>query len=183
MKNLVEKQISREKIFKGNVLEVVRDTVELPNGKPATREMCLHLGAVAVIPILPDGRVVMERQYRYPIERVVLEIPAGKLDYKGEDPLAAAHRELREETGAIAGKMTPLGELVASPALISERIQLYLAEELTFGERELDEDEFLEVEYIPLSELVEMVMRGEICDGKTQIAVLKADKILRERKQ
>ena len=79
--------------------------------------------------------------------------------------------------------MTPLGELVASPALISERIQLYLAEELTFGERELDEDEFLEVEYIPLSELVEMVMRGEICDGKTQIAVLKADKILRERKQ
>lgn len=182
MKNLVEKQISRENIFKGKVLEVVCDTVELPNGKSATREMCLHLGAVAVIPLLDDGRVVMERQYRYPIGRVVLEIPAGKLDYKGEDPLEAAHRELREETGAIAGKMTYLGELIASPALISEKIQLYLAEDLKFGETELDEDEFLEVELIPLDELVNMVMRGEIADGKTQIAILKAH-MLKANKQ
>ena len=149
MRSLEEKQISREEIFNGRVLHVVKDTVELPNGKQATREMCLHLGAVAIIPITDDGRVVMERQYRYPIGRVFLEIPAGKLDYAGEDPLEAAKRELREETGAVAEKITHLGELVASPALISEKIHLYLAEGLTFGERELDEDEFLDVELIP----------------------------------
>lgn len=174
MRSLEEKQISREEIFNGRVLHVVKDTVELPNGKQATREMCLHLGAVAIIPITDDGRVVMERQYRYPIGRVFLEIPAGKLDYAGEDPLEAAKRELREETGAVAEKITHLGELVASPALISEKIHLYLAEGLTFGERELDEDEFLDIELIPLTELVDMVMRGEIRDGKTQIAILKA---------
>ena len=181
MNHLEEKFISRKEIFDGKVLHVVCDTIELPNGKEATREICLHNGAVAVIPVLPDGRVIMERQYRYAHGAVMLEIPAGKLDSADEIPLEAAARELREETGALAGKMTYLGELVASPALVSEVIHLYLAEDLTFGERELDEDEFLDVEYIPLSELKEMVMRGEIPDGKTQIAVLKASEILKNR--
>lgn len=181
MKHLEEKFVSRKEIFDGHVLHVVCDTIELPNGKEATREICLHNGAVAVIPILPDGRVIMERQYRYAHGAVMLEIPAGKLDSADEIPVEAAARELREETGALAGKMTYLGEIVASPALVSEVIHLYLAEDLTFGERELDEDEFLDVEYIPLADLKEMVMRGEIPDGKTQIAVLKACEILKNR--
>ena len=108
--NLAEKQIHRDKIYSGSVLNVVRDTVELPNGKISHREICLHIGAVAIIPILSDGRVIMERQFRYAHGRVFFEIPAGKLDSTDEPPLEAAKRELREETGAIAGKYTFLGE-------------------------------------------------------------------------
>ena len=174
MKNLTEKQIEREEIFKGHVLHVVKDKVELPDGKPATREVCLHIGAVAVIPVTDDGCVIMERQYRYPHSRVFLEIPAGKLDSRDEIPLEAAKRELREETGAIAEKFTYLGKYIPSPAVLSEVIHLYLAEGLTFGECELDEDEFLEIEKIPLDTLYSMVMKGEIEDGKTQVAVLRA---------
>ena len=174
MKDLTEKQIDREEIFNGHVLHVVKDRVELPNGKPATREVCLHIGAVAVIPVTEDGCVIMERQYRYPHSRVFLEIPAGKLDSKDEIPLEAAKRELREETGAIAEKFTYLGKYIPSPAILSEVIHMYLAEGLTFGECELDEDEFLEIEKIPLDTLYSMVMNGEIEDGKTQVAVLRA---------
>jgi ADP-ribose pyrophosphatase len=174
MNNLEEKQISRERIFKGKVLEVVRDTVELPNGEPVTREFCLHVGAACVIPLLSDGRVIMERQYRYPHSRVFFEIPAGKLNYAGEDSLEAAKRELLEETGAIASKYTYLGKLIPSPAIVGEWIDMYLAEDITFAERHLDDDEFLEVETVPLRELYEMVMNGKIEDGKTQIAILKA---------
>lgn len=177
---LTEKQVSREEIYDGHVLHVVKDTVMLPDGKTAPREICLHVGAVCIIPILDDGRVIMERQFRYAHGRVFFEIPAGKLDYVGEDPLSAACRELREETGAVAGKMTYLGAVDTSPALINEKIHMYLAEELTFGERELDDDEFLNVELTPLSELYRMVMSGEICDSKTQIAVLKAAALKKE---
>ena len=181
MSNLTEKFLNREEIFDGAVLHVVKDTVELPNGKEATREMCLHVGAVCVIPLLPDGRVIMERQYRYPHGRVFFEIPAGKLNYRGEDPLEAAKRELREETGAIAEKFTHLGAFVPSPALITERIHMYLAEGLSFGERELDDDEFLDVEFVPHGQLYKMVMSGEIEDAKTIIAVLKLAEILRKK--
>ena len=173
MRDLTEKQIEREEIFKGHVLHVVKDRVELPDGKPATREVCLHIGAVAVIPVTDDGCVIMERQYRYPHSRVFLEIPAGKLDSRDEIPLEAAKRELREETGAIAEKFTYLGKYIPSPAVLSEVIHLYLAEGLTFGECELDEDEFLEIEKIPLDTLYSMVMKGEIEDGKTQVAILR----------
>ena len=174
MENLKENFIDREQIYDGVVLKVVRDRVSLPNGAEAYREMCLHVGAVAVLPLLEDGRVIMERQYRYPHGRVFLEIPAGKLDYPQEDLSEAVSRELREETGAVAERYTYLGRIDTTPALINEKIHLYLAEGLTFGERELDEDEFLDVELIPLAQLYEMVMRGEIADAKTQIAVLKA---------
>ncbi len=181
--NIEEKFISREEIYDGVVLHVVKDTVELPNGKPAFREICLHMGAVAVIPLLSDGRIIMERQYRYAHGRTFFEIPAGKLDSPDEDPLEAAIRELREETGAAAGRMTYLGRIDTTPALINERVHLYLAEDLTFGDKDLDDDEFLETETVPLSDLVDMVMSGEIKDSKTQIAVLKLERILNRRSE
>lgn len=171
---LEEKQISREKIYDGKVLKVVKDTVVLPNGEKTVREFCLHNGAVCVIPITDRGEVVMERQYRYAHGRVFYEIPAGKLDEPGENPLSAAKRELREETGAVAEKWTFLGELITSPALVGEKIFMYLAEGLNFGDRELDEDEFLTVEKEKLSSLYEKVMAGDIADAKTQIAIMKA---------
>ena len=173
MQNLEEKQIDREEIYNGHIVHLVRDKVFLPNGKEAVREVCIHVGAVAIIPLLDDGRVVVERQYRYPHKRVFLEIPAGKLNYKEEDVLEAAKRELREETGAVAEKYTDLGIMIPSPAVLSEKITLFLAEGLSFGDRSLDEDEFLDVELIPLKDLYKMVMAGEIEDAKTVIAVLK----------
>ena len=181
MANLEEKFLKREEIFDGAVLHVVKDTVILPNGKEATREMCIHVGAVCVIPMLPDGRVIMERQYRYPHGRVFFEIPAGKLNFTEEDPLEAAKRELMEETGALAKKYTSLGVLVPSPAIVSERIHMYLAEDISFGERKLDEDEFLDVELVHIDELYEMVISGEIEDAKTQITVLKVKELLKSR--
>ena len=178
MSNLIETQIKREEIFNGVALHVVKDEVLLPNGKTSVREICLHNGAVAVIPVLDDGRVIMERQFRYAHNRVVLEIPAGKLDSADELPLDAAIRELKEETGATAGEFIFLGKILPSPALVSEIIYLYLARDISFGERELDEDEFLDVEYIHIDKLYQMVMDGEIADSKTQIAILKAYQIL-----
>ena len=179
MSDLTEKQLSREVIYEGAVLNVVCDRVSLPNGREAIREMCLHVGAVAVLPLLSDGRVIMERQFRYPHGRVFLEIPAGKLDSKGEDPLSAAKRELYEETGAVAEKYTYLGAIAPSPALINEVIHIYMAEGISFGECDLDDGEFLDIEYYTLDELYEMVMKGEITDAKTQIAILKAHELLK----
>ena len=172
-----EECVSSELIYDGKVIRVFRDEITLPDGKPAYREYNRHIGAVCVIPLTDDGEVICVRQYRYPIGDMLLEIPAGKLDFKGEDPDEAVLRELREETGAVAGKMTFLGELDTSPALINEKIYMYMAEELSFVEKELDDDEFLEVEKAPLSELVDMVMQGKISDAKTQIAVLKAARL------
>ena len=174
MSNLIEKQLKRDEIFSGEVLHLVKDTVLLPNGKTSTREMCLHIGAVAIIPLLDDGRVVMERQYRYAQEREYLEIPAGKLNTPDEDLLLAAKRELSEETGAVAKEWIYLGEIDTTPALMNEKIHLYLAKDISFAERHLDDDEFLNVELIPLTDLIKMVERGEIMDAKTQIAILKA---------
>jgi ADP-ribose pyrophosphatase len=173
MGNLEEKKISREEIYHGSVLHLMRDTVELPNGEISHREFCHHIGAVAIIPLLSDGRVIMERQFRYAHSRVFFEIPAGKLDTPSEDILEAARRELSEETGAIAKKYTYLGEIDTTPALMNEKIHLYLAEDITFGERHMDDDEFLDLEFVPLSELLRAVMSGEIKDAKTQIAILK----------
>ena len=173
MNKLEEKRISREDIFEGRILHLVRDTVELPDGGQSFREICLHTGGVCVIPLLGDGRVIVEKQYRYAHGRIFLEIPAGKLNTPDEDPLSAGKRELREETGAVAEKYTFLGEIATTPALINEKIYAYLAEGLTFGERELDDDEFLDVYSLPFKELYAMVLDGTVRDAKTQIAVLK----------
>ena len=171
---LRERRTASELIFDGQILHVYRDDITLPNGKPADRELIRHIGAVCVIPITDDGYAVMERQYRYPIDEVVLEIPAGKLDSRQEDHEAAARRELWEETGYTARDLIPLGKFYPACAYSDETIWMYLAKGLTGGQRHLDADEFLDVELIPLTELVQQVMEGRIPDAKTQIAVLKA---------
>ena len=172
--NLKERQTRSELIFDGKILHLYRDDVVLPNGEPADRELIRHVGAVCVIPITEDGCAVMERQYRYPIDRVVLEIPAGKLNSKQEDHEAAARRELEEETGYRAETLIPLGVFYPACAYSDETIWMYLAKGLRRGQRHLDDDEFLDVELIPLEQLVRQVLAGEIPDSKTQIAVLKA---------
>ena len=175
---LTEKQISTELLFDGTVLHVYKDDVQLPDGGTAVRELIKHIGAVCVIPVTDDGRVVLERQYRYPISRVVIEIPAGKLDYAGEDRLSAAQRELSEETGFTAGRWTHLTDIVTTPGFCDEKIGLYLARDLTSGESHPDEDEFLNVVKLPLDEAVDAVMRGEITDAKTVCALLMAKRII-----
>ena len=168
-----ETQAASELIFDGKVLHLYRDIINLPNGKQGMREYCKHGGAVAVVPLTPEGEVVCVRQNRYAVGRVTLEIPAGKFDFAGEDHVEAALRELREETGYTPGKLTDIGPLATSPALLSEIIYVYLAEDLTEGECAPDEDEFLEMVKIPLEELVDMILNGEVEDAKTQAAVLK----------
>ncbi|MBR2952057.1 MAG: NUDIX hydrolase [Clostridia bacterium] len=170
---LKEEKISSQEIYRGAVLHVTKDTVRLPNGKESLREVAWHDGAVAILPIFEDGSVLFEHQYRYAHGRVVKEIPAGKLDSPDEDMLSAAKRELREETGYTAEKWTDLGITIPSVAILGERIRIFLAEGLTGGEVEPDEDEFLHLERIPFDTLLSMVLSGEIEDSKTQVAVLK----------
>ena len=179
--SMEEKTISSELIFDGKVIHLHVDKILLPNGNTSIREYCTHNGAVCVIPITSDGKVICVRQYRYAIGKSILEIPAGKLDSVDENPDDAVRRELREETGAISKKITYLGLYYGSPALLSEKIYMYLAEDLSFGDCDPDEDEFLEIIKIPLDELVTMVLNGEIEDGKTQSAVLRAHAILSKR--
>ena len=179
--SMEEKTISSKLIFDGRVIHLHVDSVLLPNGHTSTREYCTHNGAVCVIPITSEGEVICVRQYRYAIGKAILEIPAGKLDSIDENPDDAVRRELREETGAISGNLTYLGLYYGSPALLSEKIYMYLAENLSFGDCDPDDDEFLEIVKIPLSELVDMVLRGEIEDGKTQAAVLRAHTMISRR--
>ena len=182
---LVERHAASEEIFDGIILHLFRDKVTLPNGKDAVREVIRHVGAVCVIPVFENGDVLVERQFRYPHREVLLEIPAGKLDSKEEEPLAAAKRELYEETGYCADKFTRLGLLYTTPAFVDEVITMYLAEGLHSDSniQHLDADEFLTVEKIHIDTLADMVMNSEIPDAKTQIAVLKAKRILDERKK
>ena len=175
---LAEKRISTEDIFDGVILHVKRDMVALSNGSSAVREVIRHIGAVCVIPVTENNEVIMERQYRYPLDRVILEIPAGKLDAPDEDRLSAIKRELREETGYTADEWTEIGDFHPAPAYSDEYITMYMARGLHKGTQDLDEDEFLDVYTIPLSELVEDVMSGKISDAKTQVCVLKAARIL-----
>ena len=177
-KNLNEVQTGSEEIFDGVILHVFKDTVQLPNGKAATREVIRHVGAVGIVPLTDDGKVIVERQFRYPLNRVITEIPAGKLDSLTEDRLSAAKRELAEETGYTATEWIDLGDYYPAAAYCDERITLYLARNLSLGQRHLDEDEFLNFEAVPLAELVNQVMDGTITDGKTQVAILKVARIL-----
>ena len=181
-KKLREVQVESENIFDGVILNVKRDQVRLPNGHKSVREVIRHVGAVCVVPVTEDGRVVVERQYRYPIDQVITEIPAGKLDSKQEDRLLGAQRELAEETGITADLWTDMGLYYPAPAYSDEKITMYLAQNLHMGKQHLDEDEFLNVELVPIMELVEDIMSGRITDGKTQVAILKA-KLLLEKQE
>lgn len=178
---LFEKKISSRQIFDGVVVKLFVDEVELPDGKKSVREVVRHPGAVCVVPVTDEGEVIMVRQFRYAFGEVLLEVPAGKLEF-GENPLDAALRELEEETGTVAERVEHIGELYTTVAIIDEKIQIYLATGLSYKNAHPDDGEFLEVEKIPLDTLVEMVMNGEIKDSKTQIAILKAHSILKNRK-
>ena len=175
--DFTEKTIATREIYKGRIVHLVEDTVLLPDGKEAGRELVLHNGGVCVIAVDEDKNVPMVTQYRKPYDEMVLEVPAGKLE-KGEDPLTAGLRELEEETGYKAEKVTYLGKFYPTPGYCSEIISLYLAEGLSYVGQNLDDGEFVIVEKIPLAKLVDMVMNNEIPDGKTALAILKADKII-----
>ena len=172
---LEEKKLTSTEVFNGVLIHLYRDTVELPDGNEAVREVIRHPGAVCVLPVDENGNAYFVKQFRYAFNKVTLEAPAGKLE-RGEDILEAAGRELREETGLTAEKIIPMGELYTTPAMIDEVIYLYLARGLHSGEQDLDEDEFINVEIIPLTKAAEMVMNGEIKDAKTQTVILKAEK-------
>ncbi len=166
--------LSSETIYDGKILHVERWQVTCPNGLTATREIVVHKGAAAVVPVYADGTTLLVRQHRVAVDRVTLEIPAGKLDSAQEDPLDCAVRELAEETGLRAGRMTLLTSLLTTPGFCTEKIAVYLAQDLTQGETHPDEDEFLGLVRMPLDEAVSMVMRGEIRDGKTICGLLMA---------
>ncbi|MBE7016102.1 MAG: NUDIX hydrolase [Ruminococcaceae bacterium] len=172
-----EKTVSSREIYNGRIIHVKEDTVQLPDGKLAGRELVIHHGGVGVIAVDEDKNVLTVTQYRKPYDEMVLEVPAGKLE-PGEDPKSAGIRELQEETGYQAKNVEYIGKYYPTPGYCSEIISLYLATDLTFVGQNLDEGEFVEVKKIPISTLVEMVMNNEIYDAKTAIAILKADKIL-----
>ena len=174
---LYEKTISSETVFKGNIVELRVDRIELPDGRPARREVIAHPGGVAILPYHDDGTVTVVRQFRYPFGRVVTELPAGKLE-RGEDHRVCARRELEEETGLTAGTLTYLGCLLASPGYSDEVLHMYLARDLKTGECLPDQDEFLERERVPFETLMEQVMRGELQDAKTVAALMKTKLLL-----
>ena len=178
--DLTERMVESKTIFEGKIVRVTLDQAELPNGSLAAREVVYHPGGVAVLALDEDNNVTLVRQFRYPAGHMMLEAPAGKLEY-GEDHRECAVRELSEETGFTADELLYLGGFYTSPGFSSELLHIYLALGLHAGESHLDEGEFLNVEKLPLQELVDMVMANQVEDAKTIIAVLKAEKVLRER--
>ena len=171
--NLEEKQLSKEYVYRGKIINVRKDKALLPNGNTSTREVIEHPGGVCVAALTDNNEVLFVKQFRYPYMEVIPEIPAGTRDKNGEDPLECGIRELKEETGTSAEKFIPLGKLYPSPGYCGEIIWMYAATGLTYGEQQPDDDEFLTVEKIPLDTAVKMILSGEITDAKTQTAVLK----------
>lgn len=175
--NFEEKTISTETIYDGKIIKVRREQVELPDGRRAERELVGHYGGVGVIAVDENNEVFMVSQYRIAAKSMMLEIPAGKLEY-GENPLECGKRELIEETGYRAKEFTHLGEYYATPGYCEEKLNIYLARDLEFVGQNLDDGEFLNVKKYSLDELYKKVMQNEIYDAKTAIAILKAKEIL-----
>lgn len=175
--HLEEKTLSSEQKFDGRIIKLYVDKVELEDGRAATREVIRHPGGVCVLPLDENGNVLFVKQFRYPHGNVLLEIPAGKLEY-GEKHYDCGLRELKEETGCTCDSYDYLGSLIPTPAYDSEVIHMYLARGLHAGAQKLDAGEFLDIERIPLEKAVEMVMNNEIADSKTQIAILKTKLLL-----
>lgn len=175
--HLQEKTVSSEIKYKGMIFTITHDTAQLENGNLAGRDVLHHTGGVCVIPVTDNNEIYLVKQFRYPFKEVTVEIPAGKLD-AGEDHAECGRRELLEETGLTCSEYTYLGRLYPVPAYDTEIIHIYMARGLSLSNQSLDDDEFLDVEKVSLSEAVEMVMDGRIVDAKTQIAILKAARIL-----
>lgn len=176
---LIEKTIEKNTVYEGKIITVRRDTALLPNGNTAFREVVEHHGGVCVAPITDNMELIFVKQFRYPYMEIVLELPAGKLE-KDEDPFEAGKRELEEETGCVADSFHDCGKFYPSPGYCGEIISLYAAYNLHKTHMNLDDDEFLEVETIPVEKAVEMVMNNEIRDGKTQALILKVSRLISE---
>jgi ADP-ribose pyrophosphatase len=177
-----EKQVETETVYKGVIVNIRRDIAELQNGNRAEREVVEHPGGVGIVAVTNDNKVLLVRQYRYPMEEEMLEIPAGKLD-NGEDPFKCAVRELSEETGCTAGKYVDLGVIYPSPGFCRESLYLYLALDLKAGEMHLDENELLSVEQVDIDTLIDMIMANELPDAKTVIGIMKAREYLSKLKR
>jgi ADP-ribose pyrophosphatase len=175
--DLTEHCIDTQIIATGGMLTVKRDQVRLPNGHTSQREYVLHPGAVLVVPILPNGNIVLEKQFRYPLHQVFIELPAGKID-AGEDTLLTGQRELEEETGYSASHWVRLGHQHPCIGYSNEVIHTYLAYGLTAGEHQRDEDESLIVYEDSLDNCLNMIQSGEITDGKTIVALFMVEKYL-----
>lgn len=175
--DLTETTLTREEKFAGHIVQVHVDTVTLPNGHTSTREVVEHGPCAAVVALDDNNNVLMVTQYRYVIGQTLVEIPAGKME-PGEEPAYSAARELREETGVTATKWQYLGLYLPAPGCYGEKIHLFLAQDLTFADQDLDDDEFVTVERVPLDTVVAQIVDGTITDGKTMAAVLKAKVLL-----
>ena len=174
-RDLLERQTASETLYEGSSYRFTLDEVLLPSGQKRRREHLHHPGGVAVLALDGEGRIPMVRQYRHPIAQVTMEIPAGKLDkIEGETPEQAALRELREETGMIAGHIEPMGFIFPSPGVVDERLWLFFATELTPASQDLDEDEFIHVCWLPAKELARQIAEGENNDAKAHCAFLRA---------
>ena len=175
-----EKTSSSEIVFQGRLLDVRRDIVILPNGANGIREWIKHPGAVCCIPILPNGKIALIRQYRYSVRKMMIELPAGKLD-KNETPEDCAIRELEEEIGYKANKITFLTNIHPAIGFANEKMWIYYAEDLEKTNQKLDSDEFIEIIPTKLEDALKMVWNGSITDGKTMIGLIWADKVLRKQ--
>jgi len=175
---LIEKKVDSKTLFEGVIFNVERQKVLLPNGKDAIRDIVVNPNAAAVVAIDNDNNVIMVKQFRATVGKVLLEIPAGKLD-KGEDPLKCASRELREETGYTSKDIKFLFAPLVSPGFATEHIHIFMATDLTLGKVDPDEDEFVETVKIPITKVIDMIMNGEIEDSKTVSGVLAAARILK----
>jgi ADP-ribose pyrophosphatase len=168
--HLIEKTLNKQTIYQGKIISVDITEVLLPNGQRASREIVRHQGAVGILAVTPENKMLMVRQFRKPLERAIIEIPAGKLE-QGENPLQCAKRELKEETGFDAQIFKPLTSFYTSPGFANEILHLYWAEELTNGEAAPDEDEFVDILEVSLPEAFDYIQTGEIIDAKTILAV------------
>ena len=175
--NYEEKTMKSERVYEGKIVNLRVDTVELPGKKYSKREIVEHPGAVGIIPIKEDGSLILVKQYRKPVEKMLLEIPAGKIEIN-EEPKETAIRELIEETGLKANKMEYILEFYTSPGFTNEKVYLFLATDLEFVKQDPDENEYIQVKEIPIHKLIDMVNKGEITDSKTIISIFFAKKYL-----
>lgn len=172
--NMKETTLSQQYIFRGRIMTVRVDEVSLPNGHQSIREVCEHVGGVGVLPIDDDGNVILVRQYRYPYQREMLEVPAGKIDHGPEGHRACGIRELAEETGYTATELTYVGEMAPSCGFLTEVVHLYVAKGLVAGESNPDEDEFVETVRMPIAQVEQMIAKGELLDAKTITVMYRA---------